>query len=257
MMPKKDLLNFNSSRRSKVRLLKNLQTDRREVNLKVKNRVPNLPQLNNGTSDKLEFSDQNMSRNVKKTLRKNLVEKMKTFGIQNSATVNSNFILQALNTRKSNEDKNIKDSLNDTQKTNSNTIQDPSTYDRHTRESTNLENQKRVSRKQMIVVQDERKLSKDAEITDVQTTKAAKKFSLSENVTLQNKRGSVTNRTITNKKDSTVFETNDESSERKESVDNKNLIKSQTISSQVFSPEDSNPQQPSNPKKTWPMKPGY
>lgn len=34
------------------------------------------------------------------------------------------------------------------------------------------------------------------------------------------------------------------------------MNKSQPLSS-ALSPEDSNPQQPSFPKKTWPMKPGY
>jgi hypothetical protein len=198
---------------------------------------------------------------------------MKTFGIHNNAAVNSNFVLQAINTRKSDSDKNIKDAqndtqktlnntqktLDDTQKTNSNTNQVPSSHDRHTRESTNQENQKRVSRKEKIIVHDERKLSKDSQTGDVKITKAVRKLSLSEGIAKLTKRGFVTNRSIAKKNTSNVFDTHDSNTERKESVDTNTLrLQSQAISSPIISPEeDSNPQQPSCPKKTWPMKPGY
>jgi hypothetical protein len=223
--------------------------------------------------DKLDLSDQGMSRNIKKTIRKNLVEKMKTFGIHNNAAVSSNFILQAINTVKSDSDKNIKDvhydtqktlnntnkTLNDSQKINSNTSQVPSSHDRHTRESTNQENQKRVSRKEKIIVNDERKLSKDSRTGDVKITKAVRKLSLSEGIAKLTKRGFVTNRSIAKKNTSIVFDTYDSHTERKESADTSTLrLQSQAISSPIISPGvDSNPQQPSCPKKTWPMKPGY
>lgn len=118
IVTKKDLLNFNSTRRSKVRLLKNLQTDRREVTLNTNNRMPNLPQLHNSIPDKLEFSDPNMSRNMKKTLRQNLVDKLKTFGVHNNATVTSNFIKQAISDRKQKEVIEVNESVMRTTYTN-------------------------------------------------------------------------------------------------------------------------------------------
>jgi hypothetical protein len=189
--------------------------------------------------------------------------------------------LKAINTIKSDSYKNIKNTLNETQKplndsqgtlndtqktlnntqkTNSNTNQVPSSQDRHTRESTNQENQKRVSRKEKIIVHDERKFSKDSQNGDVKITNTVRKLSLSEGIAKLTKRGFVTNRSIAkNKETANVFDTIDSRTERKESGDTNTLrLQSQAISSPIVSPEeDSNPQQPSCPKKTWPMKPGY
>lgn len=142
----KDLLNFNTTRRSNGRILKNLQTDRREINLKVKNRISNLPKLNQSIPDSSDFSGQTTSRNIKKSVRKNLIEKLKTFGIHNNATVNTNFVLQSIQDRKEKNSKDSHDRLDDTQKTNANTNPNPSVFESKTRESSHLEN-KRVSRK--------------------------------------------------------------------------------------------------------------
>lgn len=50
IMPKNDLLNFNTNRRSNGRLLKNLQNERRDGSYKTKNVIPNLPVLNKNAS---------------------------------------------------------------------------------------------------------------------------------------------------------------------------------------------------------------
>jgi len=244
----KDLTNFNSSKRSKVRLLKNIQTDRREATMKVKNKVPNLPQLNNSYPEKLEVSGHSTARS-KKSLRKNLVEKLKTFGIHNNATVNSTFLVQAINSRKEKDETNEK--FNDTQRTNTNTNPNPSAFEKNTRQGSKVEKPKRMSRKNLIKVQDSLSHSKESNVS--RASKISKKFSLSESMTKAKMRGSVTNRTNPIKNNSNVFKSQDVSEERK----NSSIVTNEMLLTQAFSPEESNPQQPSCPKKTWPMKPGY
>lgn len=245
-----------------MRLLKNLQSDRREVTLTSKNRMPNLPQLNNSVPEKLEFSDPNM----KKSIRQNLVDKLKTFGVHNNATVNSDFIKQTTRDRRHKETIQVKEStmeltkekVDDTHKTDENTNPEQSAFGTNTRESSHLENQKRVSRKNMLKKRDSRKFSKDTVVEQSRQSKASKKkLSLSESVMKRDNNASATHRTIPAKRASNVFQTQDTSEDRKESIEIRHDMNLTQPLPNAFSPEDSNPQQPSFPKKTWPMKPGY
>lgn len=179
-----------------------------------------------------------------------IVEKLKTFGISNN-TANQNTILQAINENKEKENEEHKLSLNETQKSNFNTNNQPSSFDNNTRESSNLENTKITSRKNMIVVQDSRKFSKEVHID---SARRSKNLSLSESVTKVSNQGSITNRFFSTKRDSNLGLAQNQSEERKRNSDEK---KETVVETQVISPEDSNPQQPKIPKKTWPMKPGY
>lgn len=181
-------------------------------------------------------------------VNKNLVDKLKSIGLNNNSTIPSNFILQSITSRKAKESQDIQESLNTTQKTNTNTIQDPSHYDINTRESSHLDKSKVISRKQKLQ-KESRKFSKEPEVTGDSKSKSHKKLSLSESATKITARGSVTNRILLTAK-------NNEKEEKK-SIDMSGALEKSHTMSNVVSPEDSNPQQPSCPKKTWPMKPGY
>ena len=185
---------------------------------------------------------------IRKRFENNLVEKMKTIGI-NNPPIPSNFILNSVTNRKAKRSREIPESLNATQKTNFNTIQDPNSYERNTRESSHLEKTKRVSRKQKLKFNDTKKLSQDISTENVENPKIQKKLSISESATKNNKRGSTTTRTVVKSKKT--------EREDKKSIDTIGSRTKSQVLSDIISPEGSNPQQPSFPKKTWPMKPGY
>jgi len=185
---------------------------------------------------------------IRKRFENNLVEKMKTIGI-NNPPIPSNFILTSVTNRKAKRSREIPESLNATQKTNFNTIQDPNSYERNTRESSHLEKTKRVSRKQKLKFNDTKKLSQDISTENVENPKIQKKLSISESAMKNNKRGSTTTRTVVKSKKT--------EREDKKSIDTIGSRTKSQVLSDIISPEGSNPQQPSFPKKTWPMKPGY
>ena len=96
----------------------------------------------------------------------------------------------------------------------------------------------------MIVVQDSRKYSKEVQING---SRHSKNLSLSESVTKVSNHGSITNRFLSTKRDSTLAPSQDHSEEKKDS----------DALTQTLSPEESNSQEQKVPKKTWPMRPGY
>lgn len=73
---------LGSIRRSKGRILKNLQSDRREgASILNKTQMPNLPKLNKSIPDMAGVNQPSTRSKKKKVIRQNLVEKLKTFNI--------------------------------------------------------------------------------------------------------------------------------------------------------------------------------
>lgn len=66
MAQKKDLKNFNSTRRSKIKLSNKIPAGRREGNLNIKNIIPNLPQLNSSVPERKPSLHNSSSRNKSK-----------------------------------------------------------------------------------------------------------------------------------------------------------------------------------------------
>lgn len=201
-------------------------------------------------SNKIEPSNQSTSRNIKKTLRQNLAEKLKNFGVQNNNPITSNFILQAINNKNEKVDENSELMVN-AQKVNFSSNPEPSSFEVKTRESTNQDSQKITSRKNMIKVQDSRKFSKDI-LEDI--SRHSKPMSLSESVAKISNQGSMTTRFAAQKRTSNASHSQDNSAVRNETNQSRKEV---LVLAQPLSPEESNPQQPSFPRKTWPMKPGY
>lgn len=196
---KKSVASFNSTRRSKARILKKLHTDRREVNDQigiVNRKIPNLPMLNKSIPDQKE--DSSLSRNMKKSLRKNLVEKLKTFYKPNIE-------------EKKQEAKTL---LNETNKsnfiTNSDVVQS-TLFDTKNRESVHKTSTKRTSRKNLlnqtdfIKVQDSKGESTNVAMNQSRTSKHSKHLSFSESVNKLQTQGSVTNRVVDQKRGSDVL----------------------------------------------------